>query len=300
MSQASRSGFVTLIGRPNSGKSTLLNQLVGEKISIVTEKPQTTRNVIRGIVNRPEGQIVVVDTPGVHKPVHRMNRVMMKSVREAMSEVDVIALIVDASQPFGKGDQFTVELVSNAKIPKVLILNKIDKVRKPDLLPVIDRYSRLTKFDDIVPISALTGENVETLVKVLLQLLPVGPHYYPEDQLSDLQERGLAAEIIREKLIDRTREEVPYSIAVQVDRFEEGETLHRIFATIHVERETQKGIVIGKGGQVLKDVGIAARHDLEKLFGRQVHLELRVKVSPGWRDDEQALRQFGLGEGKEI
>lgn len=296
MSQASRSGFVTLIGRPNSGKSTLLNQLVGEKISIVTDKPQTTRNVIRGIVTRPEGQIVVVDTPGVHKPVHRMNRVMMKSVREAMSEVDVIALIVDASQPFGKGDQFTVEMVSNAKIPKVLILNKIDKVRKPDLLPVIDRYSRLTKFDDIVPISALTGENLETLVKVLLQLLPVGPHYYPEDQLSDLHERGLAAEIIREKLIDRTREELPYSIAVQVDRFEEGETLHRIFATIHVERETQKGIVIGKGGQVLKDVGIAARHDLEKLFGRQVHLELRVKVSPGWRDDEQALRNFGLGE----
>jgi GTP-binding protein Era len=298
MSGASRSGFVTLIGRPNSGKSTLLNQLVGEKISIVTDKPQTTRNVIRGIVTRPEGQIVVVDTPGVHKPVHRMNRVMMKSVREAMSEVDVIALIVDASQPFGKGDQFTVELVSNAKIPKVLILNKIDKIRKPDLLPVIDRYSRLTRFDDIVPISALTGENVETLVKVLLQLLPVGPHYYPEDQLSDLHERGLAAETIREKLIDRTREELPYSIAVQVDRFEEGETLHRIFATIHVERETQKGIVIGKGGQVLKDVGIAARHDLEKLFGRQVHLELRVKVSPGWRDDEQALRQFGLGEGK--
>ena len=300
MSQASRSGFVTLIGRPNSGKSTLVNQLVGEKISIVTDKPQTTRNVIRGIVTRPEGQIVVVDTPGVHKPVHRMNRVMMKSVREAMSEVDVIALIVDASQPFGKGDQFTLELVSNAKIPKVLILNKIDKIRKPDLLPMIDRYSRIAKFDDIVPISALTGENVEILVKVLLRLLPVGPQYYPEDQLSDLQERGLAAEIIREKLIDRTREELPYSIAVQVDRFEEGETLHRIFATIHVERETQKGIVIGKGGQVLKDVGIAARHDLEKLFGRQVHLELRVKVSPGWRDDEQALRQFGLGEGKEI
>lgn len=296
MSQESRSGFVTLIGRPNSGKSTLLNRLVGEKISIVTDKPQTTRNVIRGIVTRPEGQIVVVDTPGVHKPVHRMNRVMMKSVREAMSEVDVIALIVDASQPFGKGDQFTVELVSNAKIPKVLILNKIDKVRKPDLLPVIDRYSRLTKFDHIVPISALTGENLETLVKVLLQLLPVGPHYYPEDQLSDLHERGLAAEIIREKLIERTREELPYSIAVQVDRFEEGETLHRIFATIHVERETQKGIVIGKGGQVLKDVGIAARHDLEKLFGRQVHLELRVKVSPGWRDDQQVLRQFGLGD----
>lgn len=299
MSQESRSGFVALIGRPNSGKSTLVNWLVGEKISIVTGKPQTTRRLIRGIVTRPEGQIVLVDTPGVHKPVHRMNRAMMKSVREAMSEVDVLALLVDASQPFGKGDRFTVELVSNVNLPKVLILNKIDKISKPGLLPLIDRYSKLAKFDDIVPVSALTGENIETLVKVLLKLLPSGPHYYPEDQLSDLQERALAAEIIREKLIERTMEELPYSIAVQVDRFEEGETLHRIFATIHVERETQKGIVIGREGRVLKETGTEARRDLEKMLGRQVHLELRVKVSPGWRDDEQALRRFGLGEGGE-
>ena len=293
---ASRSGFVTLIGRPNSGKSTLLNQLVGEKISIVTDKPQTTRQVIRGIVTRPEGQIVVVDTPGVHKPAHRMNRLMMKSVREAMAEVDVLALMVDASQPFGKGDQFTLELIAPLQIPKILVLNKIDKIKKPDLLPLIDRYSKLAKFDEIVPLSALTGENVETLVNVLVRLLPEGPHYYPADQLSDIQERALASEMIREKLIDRTQEELPYSIAVSIDRFEEGETLHRIFATIHVERETQKGIVIGKGGQVLKEVGIAARRDLEKLLGQQVHLELRVKVTPGWRDDEGALRNSGLGE----
>ena len=290
------SGFVTLVGRPNSGKSTLLNRLVGEKISIVTDKPQTTRNVIRGIVSRPEGQIVLLDTPGVHKPIHRMNTLMMKSVRSAMSEVDAVVLMIDASQPFGAGDQYTVELIAPVHVSKVLVVNKIDKVRKPDLLPLIDRYSRLGKFEDIVPLSALTGENVETLVRVLFKLLPVGPASYPEDQLSDRQERSIAAEIIREKLIERTGDELPYSTAVTIDRFEEGEALDRIYATIHVERETQKGIVIGKRGQLLKDAGIAARLDLEKLLGRQVYLELRVKVTAGWRDDDRALRNFGVGD----
>ena len=291
-----RSGFVTLIGRPNSGKSTLLNQLVGEKISIVTSKPQTTRNLIRGIVTRPEGQIVLVDTPGVHKPVHRMNSLMMKSVGEAISEVDVLALMVDASQPFGKGDRFTLELIADVAAAKVLILNKVDKVKKPELLPMIDTYSKLAKFEDIVPISALRGENVETLMKVFFKLLPVGPALYPEDQLSDQQERSIAAEMVREKLIKLTDDELPYSTAVTIDRFEEAETLVRIYVTIHVERETQKGIVIGKGGHLLKEAGIAARQDLEKLLGRQVYLELRVKVSADWRDDENALRNFGVGE----
>jgi GTP-binding protein Era len=291
-----RSGFATLIGRPNSGKSTLLNHLVGEKISIVTNKPQTTRSIIRGIVTRPEGQLVLVDTPGVHKPVHRMNSLMMKSVRAAMSEVEVLALMVDASQPFGKGDQFVLELIAPISKAKVLVLNKIDKMRKPDLLPLIDTYSKLTKFEDIVPVSALRGENVEALVKVLFRLLPVGPPLYPEDQLTDRQERSIAAEIIREKLIDLTEDELPYSTAVSVDRFEEGDTLCRIFATIHVERETQKGIVIGKGGRLLKEAGIAARYDLEKLLGRQVYLELRVRVTADWREDEGALKEFGVGE----
>jgi len=291
-----RSGFVTLIGRPNSGKSTLLNQLVGEKISIVTNKPQTTRNLIRGIVTRPEGQIVLVDTPGVHKPVHRMNSLMMKSVRDAISEVDVLALMVDASQPFGKGDRFTLELIADVAAAKVLILNKVDKVKKPELLPMIDTYSKLAKFEDIVPISALRDENVETLLKVFFKLLPVGPALYPEDQLSDQQERSIAAEMVREKLIKLTDDELPYSTAVTIDRFEEAETLVRIYVTIHVERETQKGIVIGKGGRLLKEAGIAARQDLEKLLGRQVYLELRVKVSADWRDDENALKNFGVGE----
>ena len=291
-----RSGFVTLIGRPNSGKSTLVNQLVGEKISIVTDKPQTTRNVIRGIVTRPEGQLVLVDTPGVHKPIHRMNSLMMKSVRDAISDVDVLALMVDASQRFGKGDQFALELIAPLSPTKVLILNKIDRVKKPDLLPLIEMYSKLTKFEEIVPVSALSGENIETLVKVLFQLLPTGPALYPEDQLTDRQERSIAAEMIREKLINLTEEELPYSMAVSVDRFEESEAICRIYATIHVERETQKGIVIGKAGRLLKEAGIAARQDLEKLLGRQVYLELHVKVTADWREDDEALRNFGVGE----
>jgi GTP-binding protein Era len=296
MSQKPRAGFVTLVGRPNCGKSTLLNLLVGEKISIVTNKPQTTRHIIRGIISRPEGQLVLVDTPGVHKPIHRMNSLMMKSVRDAMSEVDVVALMVDVSQPFGKGDRFVLDLVTPIEGKKVLILNKIDKVRKPDLLPLIDRYSKLAQFEEIVPVAARTGENVETLVKALFKLLPEGPPYYPEDQLSDRQERSIAAEIVREKLIDRTEDELPYSTAVSIDRFEEGETLCRIFATVHVERETQKGIVIGKGGLKLKEVGIAARQDLERLLGRQVYLEIRVRVSSGWRDDDAALKDLGVGD----
>jgi len=291
-----RAGFVTLVGRPNCGKSTLLNQLVGEKISIVTNKPQTTRHVIRGIVTRPEGQLVLLDTPGVHKPLHRMNSLMMKSVRDAMSEVDVIALMVDASQPFGKGDRFVLDLIASIKVQKILILNKIDRVRKPDLLPLIDQYSKLAQFDEIVPVAALTGENVEVLMTVLFKLLPEGPPYYPEDQLSDRQERSIAAEIIREKLIERTEDELPYSTAVSIDRFEEGETLCRIFATVHVERETQKGIVIGKRGHLLKEAGIAARQDLERLLGRQVHLEMRVRVTAGWRDDEARLKDLGVGD----
>ena len=291
-----RAGFVTLVGRPNCGKSTLLNQLVGEKISIVTNKPQTTRHIIRGIVTRPEGQVVLLDTPGVHKPIHRMNSLMMKSVRDAMSEVDVIALMVDVSQPFGKGDRFVLDLIASIKVQKILILNKIDRIRKPDLLPLIDQYSKLAQFEEIVPIAALTGENVEVLMTVLFKLLPEGPPYYPEDQLSDRQERSIAAEIIREKLIERTEDELPYSTAVSIDRFEEGETLCRIFATVHVERETQKGIVIGKRGQLLKEAGIAARQDLERLLGRQVHLEMRVRVTAGWRDDEARLKDLGVGD----
>ena len=292
--ELSRSGFVSIVGRPNSGKSTLVNRLVGEKVSIVTDKPQTTRNVIRGILTRPEGQIVFLDTPGIHKPIHRMNERMMEAVRSAMSEVDVLALTVDASVPFGRGDEFTLELIKPVQVPRFLLLNKIDKIPKKDLLPKIDRYAKLASFDEVIPISALTGDGAETFVQEVLKRLPAGPQFYPEDQFSDQQERTMAAEMIREKLIDLTHDELPHSTAVIIERFEEGDALHRIYASIFVERESQKGIIIGKSGSLLKEVGIAARKDLEKLLDRQVYLELHVKVRKAWRDDEDALKSLGF------
>jgi GTPase len=292
----SKSGFVSIIGRPNSGKSTLLNLLVGEKVSIVTDKPQTTRHTVRGIVTRPEGQITFIDTPGIHKPVHRMNERMMKSVRDAMTDVDLIGLMVDASAEFGRGDEFTIELIKPVATTKILLLNKIDRIEKSKLLPLMDRYSKLANFEEIMPISALTGENAEAFVALIFKHLAEGPMFYPPDQISDQPERSIAAELIREKLIVATEEEMPYSTAVIIDRFEEGEQLHRIFATIFVERESQKAIVIGKGGQKLKEIGTEARKDLETFLGRRIFLELHVKVKKNWRDDDETLRTLGLAE----
>jgi GTP-binding protein Era len=291
-----KSGFVSILGRPNSGKSTLLNRLVGEKISIVTDKPQTTRHVIRGIVTRPEGQIIFLDTPGIHKPIHRMNERMMKAVRAAMADVDLMLLIVDCSAAFGRGDEFALQLLKSVATKKILLLNKIDRIEKKELLPIIDRYSQLASFEEIIPVSALTGENVEEAVKQLFLYLPEGPMFYPVDQISDQPERAIAAEMIREKLIILTEEEMPYSTAVVIDRFEEGEKLHRIFASIFVERDSQKAIVIGKSGQKLKQIGTDARKDLEDFFGRKIFLELHVKVRKNWRDDEETLKSLGLGE----
>jgi GTPase len=292
----SKSGFVSILGRPNSGKSTLLNRLIGKKISIVTDKPQTTRHVIRGIVTTPEGQIIFLDTPGIHKPIHRMNERMMKSVRSAMADVDLMLLIVDCSAAFGRGDEFALELLKSVPTKKILLLNKIDRIDKKELLPIMDRYSRLASFEEIVPISALTGENVEETMKQVFLRLPEGPMFFPTDQISDQPERAIAAEMIREKLIILTEEEMPYSTAVVIDRFEEGEKLHRIFASIFVERDSQKAIVIGKGGQKLKQIGTDARKDLEGFFGRKIFLELHVKVRKNWRDDEETLKSLGLGE----
>jgi GTPase len=292
----SKSGFVSILGRPNSGKSTLLNRLIGEKISIVTDKPQTTRHVIRGIVTTPEGQIIFLDTPGIHKPIHRMNERMMKSVRSAMADVDLMLLIVDCSAAFGRGDEFALQLLKSVPTKKILLLNKIDRIDKKELLPIMDRYSRLASFEEIVPISALTGENVEEAIKQVFLRLPEGPMFFPTDQISDQPERAIAAEMIREKLIILTEEEMPYSTAVVIDRFEEGEKLHRIFASIFVERDSQKAIVIGKGGQKLKQIGTDARKDLEGFFGRKIFLELHVKVRKNWRDDEETLKSLGLGE----
>ena len=292
----SKSGFVSIIGRPNSGKSTLLNRLVGEKVSIVTDKPQTTRHVVRGIVTRPEGQITFLDTPGIHKPIHRMNERMMKSVRDSIADVDLILLIVDASASFGRGEEFTLELLKPVATKKFLLLNKIDRIQKKMLLPIMDRYSKAVNFQEIIPISALRGENVESLISEIFKHLPEGPMFYPADQISDQQERTIAGEMIREKLILLTEEEMPYSTAVAVEQFEEGEKLYRILATVYVERESQKAIVIGRGGQKLKEIGTEARKELEKFFGRKIFLELHVKVKKGWRDDEEMLRSLGLGE----
>ena len=291
-----KSGFASIIGRPNSGKSTLLNRLVEEKVSIVTDKPQTTRHVVKGIVTRPEGQAVFLDTPGIHKPIHRMNETMMKSVRNSMSDVDIILLIVDASAAFGRGDEFVLELLKPVSSKKFLLLNKIDRIEKKNLLPMIDRYSKLADFDEIIPISALKGDNVASLLAVIFKYLPEGPMYYPADQISDQQERTIAAEMIREKLIVLTEEELPHSTAVVIDRFEEEGNLYRIYASIYVERDSQKGIVIGKGGEKLKEVGTLARKEMESSFDKKIFLELHVKVKKNWRDDPETLRSLGLGE----
>jgi GTP-binding protein Era len=291
-----KSGFVSIIGRPNSGKSTLLNRLVGEKVSIVTNKPQTTRHVVKGIVTTDQGQIVFIDTPGVHKPIHRMNEHMMKSVRESINDADIVGLIVDCSVPYGRGDEFTLDLVKGATTKKFLILNKIDLIPKKNVLPIIDRYSKLATFDEVIPISAKSGENVETFVAQIMKYLPEGPMFYPSEQISDQKERSIASEMIREKVILLTEEELPYSTAVIIDRFEEEKNLNRIYASIFVERDSQKGIVIGKGGAKLKEIGTAARQDLEAFFDRKVFLELHVKVKKGWRDDENTLRTLGLHE----
>lgn len=289
-----KSGFVSIIGRPNSGKSTLLNRLVGEKVSIVTDKPQTTRHVVKGIVTTQEGQIVFIDTPGVHKPIYRMNEQMMKSVRDAMNDADIVALIVDCSVSYGRGDEFTLELLKGAKSVKFLLLNKIDLIAKKNVLPIIDRYSKLANFDAVIPISALSGDNVEAFVAEILKHLPEGPMFYPAEQISDQQERSIAAEMIREKVILLTEEELPYSTAVVIDRFEEAPNLYRLYVTIFVERDSQKGIVIGRGGEKLKEIGTAARKDLEVFLGRKIFLELHVKVKKGWRDDDGVLRTLGL------
>ncbi len=287
---AFRSGFVSIIGRPNAGKSTLLNALVGEKIAIVTEKPQTTRTRIQGMVNvkaqrgRPAGQIVFVDTPGVHKPDSRLNRKMMQEIHAALESRDLILLIVDATEKYGPGDQFVLDLVKRAGGPAFLLLNKIDKLQKNRLLPLIDHYSKLHSFQEIIPISATKAQGLDILIDKIIRALPDGPRYFPQDQLTDQPERFIAAEIVREKVLLKTGKELPYATAVMIERFEEGEKLDRISAAIYCEREGQKAILIGKGGQKLKEIGTAARLELEGLLSKKVFLELFVKVKPGWRE----------------
>ena len=280
------------MGRPNAGKSTLVNSLVGSKVSIVTAVPQTTRNRILGIVSHTGAQIVLMDTPGIHKPLSRLNEQMMAFVRQALAERDVAVLIVDASEKFGRGDEFAVELIRQHAPRTILALNKIDRIHKPRLLPLIDRYSKLYGFEEIIPISALRGEGLSELLTAVVERLPEGPKYFPDDIYTDQPERFLAGEIIREKIIRNTKQELPYATAVLIDSFEEGESLTRIHATIVVEKDSQKPIVIGAAGTKLKQVGSEARADLEKLFPPKVFLELYVKVEPHWRDNRGVIAEL--------
>ena len=287
-----KSGFVAIVGRPNAGKSTLVNALVGRKVAIVTPRPQTTRNRIQGIVNRADAQIVLVDTPGIHKASSALGKQMMAEVRQALEGIDVLALLVDASEEFGAGDAYALELAKRFHGPAFLLLNKIDRVKKALLLPRIEQYRRAREFAEIIPISARTGEGLPAVLEKLALHLPEGPAYFPPDQYTDQPERFLAGEIVREKAILATENEVPYGIAVLVDSFEERPRLIRLRVLIYVEREGQKGILIGKGGAMLKKIGSAARKELEELLGVKIFLELHVKVQRGWREKPAMVRQF--------
>jgi GTP-binding protein Era len=289
-------GYVALIGRPNAGKSTLLNQLVGQKIAAVSDKPQTTRFRIQGVITKPEGQIVLVDTPGVHQPGYELNRRMMAAVQEALMGVDLVCLLRDASVSTGNGDRFVLDLVKRSEKPALLLLNKTDKFEdKSALLPLIDFYSKEHEWREIVPISALKNDMTDVLIESCLRHLPEGDPIFAEDELTDQSLRVLVAEIVREKVLRSTGDEIPYVTAVVTERFEEvREDFSRIYCVIVVERNSQKKIIIGKGASRLKDIGTRARKEIENLLGHRCHLELFVKVEEDWRNKDQLLDEFGL------
>ena len=287
-----RAGFVAIIGRPNAGKSTLLNRFVGQKVAIVTAKPQTTRNRIQGIVTRPEGQIVFIDTPGLHEADSVLNRQMMREVSAALEGIDVLLLMIDASRTLPHPDSLLIEKAQRSSGATILALNKIDRVPKPKLLPLMDAFRKAFPFAALVPISALKGDGCEELLQEILNHLPKGEPFFPEDQVTDQPERFLASEIIREKAIDLTYHEVPHALAVVVDKFKEGPKILQIHATLYVERDSQKKILIGHKGEMLKKVGMAARKELEALLGTKIFLEMFVKVDPGWRENPMRVREL--------
>jgi GTP-binding protein Era len=290
-----KSGFVALIGRPNAGKSTLLNRYVGQKVAIVSDKPQTTRHRIVGVRNGPAGQMVFIDTPGIHKPMHRMNRRMVDVALDALKEVDVVVLVVDATEKPGGGDRFVLDLLQKAGVTAVLALNKVDRVRKTDLLPLLEYYSKGFAFKALVPISALSGDGADGLEQEIAAALPDGEPVYPDEYLTDQTQRSLAGELIREQVLHATRDELPYTTAVVIDQWEEPAKeggLTRIHASILVESESQKPIVVGKGGDMIKRIGTAARHELEAMLEGKVYLDLHVKVRENWRDDQRLLDEI--------
>jgi GTP-binding protein Era len=290
-----KSGVVALVGRPNAGKSTLLNKIIGEKIAIVSDKPQTTRTRISGVLTRPEGQVVFLDTPGIHKPGYGLNRRMMAIATDALSTVDLLLLMIDATAPMGAGDRFVLEMIKRVQTPAFLIPNKVDRLRdKSRLLPLIATYTAEREFAEVVPVSALTGDGLERLIEKVFEYLPEGPPLYPEDELTDQPERAIAAELVREKILQMTGDEIPYVTAVVTERWEEERDITRIHCVIYVERASHRAIVIGRGGERLKEIGAAARADIEKLLGRHVFLGLFVKVREHWRDDERTLDELGI------
>jgi GTP-binding protein Era len=291
-----RAGFVTVVGRPNVGKSTLVNRLVGQKVAIVSDKPQTTRNRILAVLTRPLAQLVLFDTPGIHKPMHEMNRRMVATAVKSIGQGDVVLWVNEVNEPPGPGDAFIQRLLAKSGLPVVLALNKIDKLDRPRILPALETWSRFGRFDEIVPVSALKGDNVDRLESVLISRLPEGEPLYPEDFLTDLPERFFVAEMVRERILHHTREEIPYATAVVIESFKEETDIVRIQAAILVERENQKAILIGRGGSMLKRVGSEAREQIEAFLGTRVFLGLFVKVRERWRENEAVLGEVGLGE----
>ncbi|RCW65337.1 GTPase Era [Saliterribacillus persicus] len=296
MDKGFKSGFIAIIGRPNVGKSTFMNRVIGQKIAIMSDKAQTTRNKIQGVLTEDDSQIVFIDTPGIHKPKHKLGDFMMKIAENSLNEVDAILFMINAEEGYGRGDQFIIERLQHVKQPVYLIINKIDQVEPDALLPLIQQYNKMYEFEEIVPISALEGNNVDHLLELLKTKLPEGPQYYPADQVTDHPERFIISELIREKALHLTREEIPHSIAVVIEKIdprgEEDKLL--IQASIIVERKSQKGIVIGKQGTMLKEIGKRARRDIESLLGSKVYLELWVKVQENWRNKPHQLQEFGF------
>ncbi|WP_080845001.1 GTPase Era [Cytobacillus gottheilii] len=296
--QTHKSGFISIIGRPNVGKSTFLNRVIGQKIAIMSDKPQTTRNKVQGVLTKADAQFIFIDTPGIHKPKHKLGDFMMKVAQNTLKGVDVVLFMVNAEEGFGKGEEFIIEKFQTVNTPIFLVINKIDQIHPDQLLSVIESYKEKYDFKEIVPISALEGNNVETLLEQLKEYMPEGPQYYPADQVTDHPERFIVSELIREKALHLTREEIPHSLAVLIDKMErkDDKDLVHVMATIIVERDSQKGIVIGKQGKMLKEIGQRARLDIENLLGSKVFLELWVKVQKDWRNKMTQLRDFGFRE----
>lgn len=289
-----KSGFVSIIGRPNVGKSTLLNRIVGQKVAIMSDVPQTTRNKIQGVVTSDDSQIVFIDTPGIHKPQTRLNDFMLKSAYSTFNEVDLVLFMVNAAEKRGAGDNFILEKLKNLRTPKFLVINKIDQVKPEELIKIIMDYTSDNEFNEVIPISAIQGNNVDEMMVTIKKYMPEGPQFYPDDQVTDHPEYFVVSEFIREKILQLTKEEVPHSVAVVVESMlrNEDDKVH-VHATIIVDRASQKGIIIGKGGKMLKEIGVRARRDIEAMLGDKIYLELWVKVQKDWRDKQSYLQDYG-------